>query len=80
MSEKTGYKDRYGRNIYVGDYVKFRTNSLTGRGIVVKMFGQYMIQDTRKFPECKRRNEGRRYPFYDRAAYTILTGEEYEEQ
>ena len=80
MSEKTGYKDRYGRDICVGDYVKFRTNSLTGRGIVVKMFGQYMIQDTRKFPECKRRNEGRRYPLYDRAAYTILTGEEYEEQ
>lgn len=72
MNEKTGHKDRYGNDIYVGDYVKFRTNSLTGRGIVVKMFGQYMIQDTRKFPECKRRSEGRRYPFYDDVAYTLL--------
>ena len=68
--------------------MKFRTNSLTGRGIVVKsndlqeikMFGEYVIQDTRKFPECKRRSEGRRYPLYDDVAYTILTGEKYEEQ
>ena len=80
MNEKTGHKDRYGNDIYVGDYVKFRTNSLTGRGIVVKsndlqeikMFGEYVIQDTRKFPECKRRNEGRRYPFYDYVTYTLL--------
>lgn len=90
MSEKTGYKDRYGRDICVGDYVKFRipTHSKTGRGIVVKsndlqeikMFGEYIIQDTRKFPECKRRNEGRRYPLYDDVAYTILTEEKCEEQ
>lgn len=88
MSEKTGYKDRYGRDICVGDYVKFRTNSLTGRGIVVKSndlqeikrFGEYVIQDTRKFPECKRRSEGRRYPLYDDVAYTILTEKKYEEQ
>lgn len=87
MLESTGYKDRYGNDICVGDYVKFRAQGITGRGIVFKptddeiiqRYGEYMIQDTRKYPECKRRNEGRQYPFYDDAVYTVLAGSEEKE-
>lgn len=77
---KTNYKDKNGTNICVGDTVKFRCKGLSGRGTVIETedkelldrFGKYMIQDTRKYPECKSRNEGRMYPFYDDAVYTII--------
>ena len=84
MLESTGYIDRYGNDICVGDHVKFRAQGITGKGIVFKptdkeiiqRYGEYMIQDTRKYPECKSRNEGRQYPFYDDAVYTVLAGSE----
>ena len=80
MIESTGHTDRYGNDICVGDYVKFRAHGISGRGVVFKptdtesiqQYGKYMIQDIRKYPECKSKNEGRQYPFYDDAIYTVL--------
>ena len=80
----TGYKDRYGNDICVGDYVKFRCKGMSGRGIVfetddkeiIDKYGKYMIQDTRTIEECRSRNVGRMYPFYDDALYTVLANSE----
>lgn len=84
MGVVTGYKDRYGNDICVGDVVKFRCNGLSGKGVVVETdskekterWGKYMVQDIRKYPECKSYNEGRQYPFYDDALYTVLANDE----
>ena len=43
----TGYKDKHGKDICVGDTVKFKTKRLrTGKGIVIERFFGYVILDT----------------------------------
>lgn len=71
----TGYNDRFGKPIFTGDIVKFRCPnfSISGRGVVVQVGDNtFEIQDNRTEYECKKRNVGRIYPFYDDAIYTVL--------
>jgi hypothetical protein len=74
----TGYKDKNGRNICVGDTVKFRSSKfrMSGKGVVIedKKYG-YAIQDTRTEYECKRRNVGRINSFcnFDEREYEVIS-------
>ena len=79
LKEYTGYDDRLGNHICTLDLVSFRCpkHSISGKGVVVKGADigmpewEFCIQDTRKAPDCKKQNEGRIYPFYEDAVYTI---------
>ena len=75
-----GRKDKNGREICLGDTVKFRCKrcAVVGCGIVIEddRFG-YAIKDTRT--NCKSRNAGRIYPFYDDAIYEICEDNDDEE-
>lgn len=72
----TGFKDKNGRDICVGDTVKFRSKKfrMSGEGIVLedKQFG-YVIKDTRT--ECKSRNIGRMYLFrnFNEREYEVIS-------
>lgn len=71
----TGYNDRFGKPIFTGDIVKFKclNCSISGRGIVAQAGDNtFEVQDNRTESECKSRNVGRIYPFYDDAIYTIV--------
>lgn len=74
----TGFKDKNGRDICVGDVVKYKNKlfCMSGKGIVIedKKYG-YIIQDTRTEYECKSRNVGRLYPLNNDYAdeYTVIS-------
>lgn len=75
--EKTGRRYKDGTDICLGDHLKFRCDGISGRGIVCRgkdlgLEWEFCVKDLRKYPECKSRNEGRMYPFYDQAVYTKL--------
>ena len=72
----TRFKDKNGKDICVGDTVKFRSKKfrMSGKGIVLedKQFG-YVIKDTRT--ECKSRNIDRIYLFcnFDEREYEVIS-------
>ena len=75
--EKTGHRYKDGSDIFVGDHLRFRCDGISGRGIVYRgrdlgLEWEYCIKDLRKYPECRSRNEGRIYPFYEQAVYIRL--------
>lgn len=70
---KTGKYDKNGVEMKVGDVVHFRTNGLSGKGIVFMAdkpdrLGEdlFRIRDTRPGKQ-----EGRIYPYYEGARYRI---------
>lgn len=74
----TGFKDKNGREICVGDIVKIRSKKfcMSGKGIVFedKQFG-YVIKDIRTEYECKKRNVERLYLLcnFDEREYEVIS-------
>ena len=62
----TGYKDKHGKDICVGDTVKFKTKRLhTSRGIVIERFFGYVILDKDTTPQYRTKKVDKVYHFTD---------------
>lgn len=62
----TGYKDKNGKDICVGDTVKFKTKRLrTSKGIVIERFFGYVILDKDPPPQYRAKKVDKVYHFTD---------------